>query len=129
MESEPDKPHAEQPHPEQTVTATSKEEHKADSGSHESAGAHHRQHEPHHRHHGVPVQSTPESRARHKEEAKEAEEKLAHDEVHHYDGQLKEVAEHAEHVLHDPNLPADAKLNALDDAEALPHGGYLRGDC
>ena len=26
-----------------------------------------------------------------------------------------------------PNSPADAKLNALD-SEALPHGGYLRGD-
>ena len=27
-----------------------------------------------------------------------------------------------------PNSPADAKLNALDGSEALPHGGYLRGD-
>lgn len=87
--------------------------------------------------------------------------------MHHFDGQVPNVAEHAQHVLQDvspfdrhplpsllplplsvsprskrtsshtltsvhlgrqPHSPPDAKLNALDDAEALPHGGYLRGD-
>ncbi|GAA5977754.1 hypothetical protein JCM10908_005080 [Rhodotorula pacifica] len=85
----------------------------------------------HHLHGRSDAQEKPDidCRGMHKQDALEAKQKLAHDHVHHYEGQLPNVAEHAQHVLQDPHSPADAKLNALDDAEALPHGGYLRGDC
>ncbi|GAA6050074.1 hypothetical protein RTBOTA2_005347 [Rhodotorula toruloides] len=64
----------------------------------------------------------------HQEEARDAEQKLAHDEVHDFIGQPNDQLERARNVLKDPNSPPDAKLNALDNAEALPHGGYLVGD-
>ncbi|BGP26301.1 hypothetical protein JCM10295v2_005248 [Rhodotorula toruloides] len=64
----------------------------------------------------------------HQEEGRDAEEKLAHDEVHGFLGQPDDQLERAHNVLKDTNSPPDAKLNALDNAEALPHGGYLVGD-
>ncbi|BGP41905.1 hypothetical protein JCM10449v2_005900 [Rhodotorula kratochvilovae] len=64
----------------------------------------------------------------HEEDARAAAEKLAHDDVHHYEGQPDDQRLRGENILKDPKSPADAKLNALDGSEALPHGGYLRGD-
>ncbi|GJN92906.1 hypothetical protein Rhopal_005947-T1 [Rhodotorula paludigena] len=64
----------------------------------------------------------------HAEDARDAKAKLAHDEAHHFDGQPEEQRDRAKGILRDPHSPADAKLNALDNSEALPHGGYLRGD-
>ncbi|GAA5864829.1 hypothetical protein JCM3774_004243 [Rhodotorula dairenensis] len=85
----------------------------------------------HHTWHGksdAPIKPNIDCCEMHKRDALEAAKRLEHDQVHHYDGQVPDVAEHAHHVLQDPHSPPDAKLNALDDAEALPHGGYLRGD-
>ncbi|GAA5855028.1 hypothetical protein JCM9279_005728 [Rhodotorula babjevae] len=85
----------------------------------------------HHHHHGKSDARTPppvDCAAMHKDDARAAEEKLKHDDVHHFEGQPDDQRLRADNILKDPKSPADAKLNALDGSEALPHGGYLRGD-
>ncbi|KPV71662.1 uncharacterized protein RHOBADRAFT_47619 [Rhodotorula graminis WP1] len=85
----------------------------------------------HHHYHGKSDARAPprvDCVAMHKEDALAAAEKLKHDEVHHYEGQPDDQRLRADNILKDPKSPADAKLNALDSSEALPHGGYLRGD-
>ncbi|GAA5934938.1 hypothetical protein JCM10213_007900 [Rhodosporidiobolus nylandii] len=64
----------------------------------------------------------------HQEFNREAHEKLSHDTVHTFEGQEPTEAERNERIRESPVLTDEAKLNALDDHEALPHHGFLRGD-
>ncbi|MCU6128249.1 hypothetical protein H3U06_18705, partial [Clostridioides difficile] len=109
----------------------SSKQHTAKAGQGKSSGMSEQAMGHHHTWHGksdAPIKPNIDCCEMHKRDAMEAAKRLEHDEVHHFDGQIPNVAEHAQHVLQDPHSPPDAKLNALDDAEALPHGGYLRGD-
>ncbi|GAA5951009.1 hypothetical protein JCM21900_004127 [Sporobolomyces salmonicolor] len=44
-----------------------------------------------------------------------------YDSTHTLEGQDPAEKEHYEHIMHDPHKPLDAKLNAADALEALPH--------
>ncbi|GAA5825461.1 hypothetical protein JCM11251_006997 [Rhodosporidiobolus azoricus] len=64
----------------------------------------------------------------HQEADREAHDKLAKDTVHDFVGQEPAEAVRAEKIRKSPSMTDEAKLNALDDAEALPHHGFLPGD-
>ncbi|GAA5893828.1 hypothetical protein JCM6882_003105 [Rhodosporidiobolus microsporus] len=64
----------------------------------------------------------------HQEADRDAHEKLADDKVHEFEGQDPAEAARAEKIRKSPTMTDEAKLNALDDAEALPHHGFLPGD-
>ncbi|GAA5999207.1 uncharacterized protein JCM10292_001667 [Rhodotorula paludigena] len=65
----------------------------------------------------------------HAEDARDAEAKLAHDDAHHLTASPKSSGTAPKGSSATcPHSPADAKLNALDNSEALPHGGYLHGE-
>ncbi|GAA6037320.1 hypothetical protein JCM8097_008509 [Rhodosporidiobolus ruineniae] len=50
------------------------------------------------------------------------------DAVHKFEGQEPEERQHYQNLWKDPNTTTECKLNAADDAEALPHHGFLAGD-
>ncbi|BGP56933.1 hypothetical protein JCM8202v2_004569 [Rhodotorula sphaerocarpa] len=83
------------------VTPRSEREHPIqDAPAEHLHHAHRHKHDPLREHSETPA----EFRERHKKDAEAAENTLAHDEVHHYEGQLPAVATHAHHVLQNVSL-------------------------
>ncbi|GAA5922944.1 hypothetical protein JCM1841_004481 [Sporobolomyces salmonicolor] len=68
------------------------------------------------------VQCAPEGEAHYTEwDPKDHLEHRQYDSTHTLEGQDPAEKEHYEHIMHDPHKPLDAKLNAADALEALPH--------